>query len=176
MITDFGEAWLPTSSPRYSLNTPVLYRPPEAVFAESEGKPISFAADIWSLGCTIYELFAPGTLFEGFFPDEDDVVAEMISALGKPPQPWWDGWRARGDFFDAEGENWKVKKGRILDGNYYTFNARVDCIKQDRKGVVDQEELDDLRLLLGNMIRWSPEERSSAEMLMVSEWMRKWGV
>lgn len=69
-----------------------------------------------------------------------------------------------------------MKKGRISDGDYYTFDARIDCIQQDRKDVVEKEELDDLCLLLGNMIRWSPEERTSADMLMASEWMRKWGV
>lgn len=175
MLTDFGEAWFPAFSPRYSLNTPVLYRPPEAVFAEAERKPISPAADIWSLGCTIYELFSPGTLFEGFFPDEDDMIAEVVSALGKPPQLWWDNWRARGDFFDAQGGNWKVKKGRISDGDYYTLDARIDIIGEDRKGLVKQGELDDLHLLLGSMVRWSPEERTSADMLMTSEWMTKWG-
>jgi serine/threonine protein kinase len=88
MLTHFGEAWYPASSPpKYSLNTPVLYRPPEAVFAEAESKPITSAADIWSLGCTIYGLFSPGTLFEGFFPDEDDMIAEVVSALGISPQP-----------------------------------------------------------------------------------------
>jgi hypothetical protein len=47
MLADFGEAWCPASSlPKYSLNTPVLYRPPEAVFAEAESKPITSAADI----------------------------------------------------------------------------------------------------------------------------------
>lgn len=53
------------------------------------------------------------------------------------------------------------------------FDARIACILQDRKGLVGQKELDDLRLLLRSMIRWNPEERSSANMLMASEWMRK---
>jgi hypothetical protein len=116
----------------------------------------------------------PGTLFEGFFPDEDGMIAEIVSALGKTPQPRWDDWRARGDFFDAQGENWKMKKGRISDGDFYTFDARIDSILEDRKGSVEQEEVDDLRLPLGSTIRWNPEERSSAETLMASEWMRKW--
>ncbi len=98
LVTDFGEAWRPAVSPRYILNTPISYRPPEAVFAEDEKQPIGSAADMWTLGCTVYALFAQRDLFEGSIPDEDDVIAENISALGKPPEAWWDVWRARGDF------------------------------------------------------------------------------
>lgn len=142
---------------------------------QAEKQPISFAADMWTLGCTIYELFAQGSLFEGFAPDEDDVFAENVSALGKPPESWWNDWRARGEFFDADGQDWDVKRSRISDGEFHPLDTRIDFIRELRKGKISDEEVTDLLFMLGSMIRWRPEGRISAQELVVGKWMMKWG-
>ncbi|KAI1861699.1 hypothetical protein JX265_001318 [Neoarthrinium moseri] len=174
LITDFGEAWQPLACSRLTLNTPCVFRPPEAMFAEAERRPIGFAADIWTLGCTIYSIFAQRDLFEGFSPDEDDILAENISALGKPPGDWWEAWGARKQFFNESGE-WAVKSPRICDGESRSLATRVGYIQEDRRGNVATEEMADLYDLLESMIRWRPEERISADQLVAGKWMRKWG-
>lgn len=174
MIADFGEAWETRSCSRFILNTPCIFRPPEAMFTEAEGKPIGSAADIWTLGCTIYSIFAQRDLFEGFSPDEDDVFAENVSTLGKPPEAWWETWRARKQFFNDNGE-WDVKAPRICDGDYRSLATRVNYIQEDRRGGVVDEEMADLYDMLESMIRWQPEERISAAQLVGGKWMSKWG-
>jgi len=50
-------------------------------------------------------------LFEGFMPDHNHVIAEMISTLGHLPKLWWEKWQQRTDFFLGEGL-WKTDTGR----------------------------------------------------------------
>ncbi|TGJ83767.1 hypothetical protein E0Z10_g5009 [Xylaria hypoxylon] len=173
LLTDFGESWKPANTPRYTLNTPALYRPPEAMFAAAEQCPFSLAADIWTLGCSIFAIFGQLDLFEGFYPTEDDVFAENISALGKPPHTWWNLWGARQEFFNAQGK-WAVNTSRVVDGEYRCLETRVHRIKRDRRGVLGDEEMADLISMLRGMLRWRPDERVSALDLATGTWMTKW--
>jgi serine/threonine-protein kinase SRPK3 len=175
LVTDFGESWQPLSRPRYHLGIPILYNPPESLFAEKEGTPIGFAADVWALACFVYELFAKGTLFEGFMPDADDVFNANISLLGKPPKRWWDMWEAKGDFFNENGE-WKIKSNRVSDGEYKPLKTRMGWIVEDREGNITDEELGDLTELLEQMLRWLPDDRARAEELANGRWMQRWGL
>ncbi|KAK5633266.1 hypothetical protein RRF57_008980 [Xylaria bambusicola] len=138
-LTDFGEAWKPADTPRYTLNTPALYRPPEAMFAQAQQIPISLAADIWTLGCTIFAVIGRSDLFEGFFPNEDDVFAENISALGNPPQIWLDLWQARPKFFDVHGE-WMANSSRGIARKYRSLEERADySFKRDQPSKLGDE-------------------------------------
>lgn len=176
VIADFGESWQTALGPRYHLNTPRPYRAPEGLFAESIDAPIGPAADIWSLGCVIYTLFAQRDIFESLRPDNDDVLAEHVSMLGKPPSPWWNSWEAKTDFFDETGA-WAVQRERMAEGVDTGLEKRVmEYISEDRGGDVSTEELGDLLSLLDEIFRWAPEERATAGDLLGSTWMRKWGV
>lgn len=95
-ISDFGEAFFPGESIK-ELHTPILLLPPEFIFNE---QPITSAVDIWTLGCTLFDLLGRRRLFEGCLPDENDTVAEMISTLGPIPARWWNRWK-RDPFFSA---------------------------------------------------------------------------
>ena len=106
LISDFGEAFLsnqdsrensqdPSYKPR-ELHLPTPLLPPGYIFGE---QPMTSAIDIWSLGLTLFDLLGCRRLFEAFIADEDDVVAEMISARGPLPQRWWNQWKNRSIFF-----------------------------------------------------------------------------
>jgi len=175
VISDFGESWQPAQHTRYELHTPLLYRAPEALPAKKEGQPVGFPADVWSMACTIYELFSSDQLFQHFRPDDHDAFAEAVSLLGKPPARWWDIWEARGEFFNEAGE-WDLKfRGR--DPEYKPLKLRMSYISEDRQRNENMitEELEDLTCLLKQMLRWLPEDRATAEELAASHWMRKWG-
>ncbi|KAI1363515.1 kinase domain-containing protein [Xylaria arbuscula] len=178
-LADFGEAWKPADTRRYTrrytLNTPALYRPPEAMFAQAQQIPISLAADIWTLGCCIFAVFGDSVLFKGLWADENDVFAENISALGKPPQVWWDLWRKRSKFFDERGE-WLPTSERTVDEMYHSLEDRAaDSFKRDQPSGLGDEEMADLLSMLRGMLRWRPEERVSADDLVKGAWMNKWG-
>lgn len=63
------------------------------------------------LGCTLYNLLGQCDLFEGFMPDEDHVIVEMISTLGSLPKRWWGHWQKKADFFLQDG-SWKADTHR----------------------------------------------------------------
>lgn len=85
IIANFGEAFFPEERPAKKLHTPTLLLPPEYIFGEHPNS----AADVWTLGCTLFNLLGARRLFEGIMSDADDTIAEMISTLGTPPQRWW---------------------------------------------------------------------------------------
>jgi len=174
LLTDFGESWRPSVESRYRQKTPRLCRAPESLLAEKEGRPIGLPADIWSLACLIYELFSKLTLFECFRPDADDVFAENISMLGKPPARWWDIWEVKGEFFDKAGE-WSPARNRACEAEYLSLGGRMAFIAAERGDDMTAEELEDLQALLEQMLRWLPEDRATAEELSTGNWMQKWG-
>ncbi|OJD22938.1 hypothetical protein ACJ73_05710 [Blastomyces percursus] len=97
VIADFRETFLSAASKR--LHTPVLLLPPEFLFDE----PLGTASDPWTLGSTLYNILGENALFEGFMPDEDHAIAEMIGTLGHFPEKWRDRWQKKGDFFLSDG-------------------------------------------------------------------------
>lgn len=79
-ITNFGSSFFFGREPP-TLHTPTVLCPPEIFFHES----VSSAADIWTLGCTLYDILGERPLFEIWADDPDDVIGEMVSTLGKLP-------------------------------------------------------------------------------------------
>ena len=178
LITDFGESWSPGSRDRFELNTPRWYQPPECLFARRQNRPITLAADIWTLAASIHLVLGQHALFECFAPDQDHVFADMISTLGRPPDAWWNIWEARKEFFNDKDE-WDVKLPRMADGEWRLLDHRVGLIRRDRsrlKGETFEEgEEQDFRMLLESMLQWEPEARATAEELLDGVWMQKWG-
>ncbi|PWY78238.1 kinase-like protein [Aspergillus heteromorphus CBS 117.55] len=76
VLSDFDESLKPREEPRYSSKTLPLLQPPEAWFSD---EPLSFASDVWTLGCTIWEIFGQRPLFETFFPMHDRVTMEQTT-------------------------------------------------------------------------------------------------
>ncbi|KAL2699061.1 hypothetical protein AAEP93_010449 [Penicillium crustosum] len=86
ILNDFGESFNPHISPKLSSKTLPLLQPPEARFSD---QPLPFAADIWKLACTIWEIAGYRPLFEAFFKTADRVTAEQVEVLGILPPEWW---------------------------------------------------------------------------------------
>jgi serine/threonine-protein kinase SRPK3 len=107
VLSDFGVSFNPAKELRFSSKTLPLLQPPEARFSD---QPLSFPSDIWTLACTIWEIFGQRPLFEAFFPSADRVTMEQVEALGILPPEWWRKWSRRLEWFDEEGES-KTSKG-----------------------------------------------------------------
>lgn len=106
-ITDFGSSFFFGKEPP-TLHTPTVLCPPEIFFHET----VSSAADIWTLGCTVYDILGERTLFETWVDDPDDVIGEMVSTLGKLPTRWWQQWEKISEFFLDDG-TWNPNFNRI---------------------------------------------------------------
>jgi serine/threonine protein kinase len=140
VIADFGQAFLPDQPPK-QLHTPVLLLPPESIFHEQLGP----AVDVWTVGCTLYHILGGRHLFEGFMPDEDHVVAEMISTLDALPARWWDKWEKKGDFFLDDG-SWKVDTHRAHAPFSRSLEERLTLM--GREGEFCPDEATDLGKLI----------------------------
>ncbi|KAL8868266.1 MAG: hypothetical protein Q9174_005101 [Haloplaca sp. 1 TL-2023] len=176
IITDFGEAYLADSGPPEELCTPLIYRPPESLL---EIGTIGMPADIWTLALTLVETMGKSTLFEVFGGDKDDIMAEIVSALGQPPETWWKAWHKRHEFFNEDGtwldEDVIDANNRFQDAFSRPLKDRIiSRTKRDGNPLAD-DEIDALVAMLEGMLKYDPEERSMIEDVMRSEWMKKYG-
>ncbi|KAL8869515.1 MAG: hypothetical protein Q9174_004216, partial [Haloplaca sp. 1 TL-2023] len=119
------------------------------------------------------------TLLEVFRGDRDDVMAEIVSALGKPPEKLWKAWDKRHEFFNEDG-TWQDEEvidahDRCQDGVWRSLKYRVsrNTVRDDVP--LADDEIDALVAMLEGMLKYDPEERSTIEDVMRSEWMKKYG-
>ncbi|KAJ5162888.1 kinase-like protein [Penicillium coprophilum] len=84
---------------------PQIYRAPEVIL----GVPWTFSADIWNVGCMIWDIYEGGSLFTGQDPEYERYrsrahLAEMINLLGPPPPSLLTQGELTDKFFSSEGE------------------------------------------------------------------------
>jgi serine/threonine-protein kinase SRPK3 len=172
IISDFGEAFFQDEE-RKELHTPILLLPPEIFFREHLGPAI----DVWTLGCSLYEILGERPLFEGFMPDQDHVIAEMVSTLGHLPKRWWDRWQQRTDFFLEDG-SWKTDTHRSHAPYSRSLAERLRIMGRGEDPATCEfspEEMACLEKLLKAMLTYEPSERITASAAVASEWMERWG-
>ncbi|PYH97905.1 hypothetical protein BO71DRAFT_447596 [Aspergillus ellipticus CBS 707.79] len=94
LLADFGEAFDPHETQGFTAHTPLLLAPPESRFAEpgGEDEPLSFPGDIWTLACTVWDIFGDHPPFEAFPVTLDEVTIEHVEMLGRLPGRWWSRW------------------------------------------------------------------------------------
>ena len=171
-LTDFGESYMPSITPRYYSNTPDILVPPEAHLLPQ--KPLSFPADIWTMACTIWSIIGQRHLFEGFNPSADWMAKEYVEVLGKLPNEWWQKWDTRRKWFNEDGVREFGEVGRHWEER---FERSVQKPRQEcEMEVVGDEEKAALFVMLKAMMAFTPGERSTAEEILESEWMRKWAL
>lgn len=179
LLTDFGTAFRPSDKSRFESYTPLVIRPPEALFEPTT--PLSFASDIWSLGCIIFELLAHRSLIDGILAPQDDITAQQVHLQGPMPSDWWDRWEERPKWFDEAG------RPLSNDCDIWSWDRRFEqWIQEPRRSrkvplspgpqVINEEERSALLGLLQRMLAWRPEERPSAEEVLDAAWMRRWAL
>lgn len=180
IISDYGTSFVISQTQSPTLHTPALYAPPEEHFQEPITHPA--AADIWTLGISLYEVLGERPLFETFACDPDDIISEMISTLGQPPKRWWDSWSARPEFFNEDGSWIPVADfKRIKTPVFRRLNQRLwDMGRGETEKTcvwdVAGGEMRALEDMLRGMLAFEPAERPTAEQLLECEYMRKWAL
>ncbi|KAL8758694.1 MAG: hypothetical protein Q9184_003851 [Pyrenodesmia sp. 2 TL-2023] len=170
VVADFGEAYVAKEKPPRTLNTPILLCPPETLLKIG---PIGMPADIWTLACTIFEILGESTLFEGFLPDADTTMREVVSALGKPPKTLWTTWDGRHEYFHEDG-SW-VSSPRGYPRSSRPLDMRISQMGRAGDENFTQAEQDALLQLLRGMLTYDPQERFTIADVVGSEWMEKFG-
>ena len=174
-ILDFGGASF-AAEPRKHCCTPIGSQAPEALLGESAGQP----ADIWAFACTVFALFDNQAIFDVGMPNADEILAEIVDTLGRLPEPWWQKWKYRWEFYEEDGE----KKTENLGEEYIEVRPLAVRIKRMRSSPpaakegeqLGEEDLAGLQELLECCFRYKPEERVTAEEILKLGWVRKLSV
>ncbi|KAM7215302.1 Serine/threonine-protein kinase [Rhypophila decipiens] len=160
ILTDFGVAFRPEDKSRLESYTPLVSRPPEALFEPTV--PLSFASDIWSLGCVIFEIMGHRSLIDGILATQNRVTTQHVHLLGKPPAEWWARWQSR----ENDVWNWERR-----------FKGWVQSPRREYgMEVMGQEEAHAFMDMLKTMVVWRPQERPTAEDVVDMEWIKKWAI
>ncbi|ROT34705.1 kinase-like protein [Sodiomyces alkalinus F11] len=168
VLADFGTAFCPAQESRFESYTPLQIRPPEARFEPTT--PLSYASDIWSLGCVIWGILGVRPFLDSWLFGPDDATADQVDALGSMPDEWWENWEGKSKRFDDNG---KPKEGRKV----WTFYQRFqDAIQEPRRRrgleVMDDRERDALFRMIRGMLVFIPGDRLSVDEVLRSDWMR----
>ncbi|KAK1141853.1 hypothetical protein N8T08_008366 [Aspergillus melleus] len=119
---------------------------------------------------------AQRSLFEGFLTNEDDMTCQQIAALGPLPTEWWEKWEGRGNHFTDDGEpnNRATSQYRSLED---AFELKIQKPRnQARMPPLELSERNALLAMLRPMLSFKPENRSSVQQVLESEWMVKWAI
>jgi len=170
LLVDFGVAFRPSDKSRFQSYTHLVLRPPEGFFEPTA--PLSFASDIWSLGCSIFELLGYRSLVDGIITPQDEIMAQQVHLQGRLPSEWWDKWELREKWLDETGKPLSNERDiwswdRQFDEwvNVLRPSCGTDMVKDDEKAVLLE--------LLRWMLAWRPGERPSAEDVLEAAWMKQ---
>lgn len=191
LVVDFGQSFLSENPPVDGVGTPMSYSAPEVIFDQQAG----FWSDIWALGCTIIEMRSGTPLFEQFFGGHTEVLRQMVQTLGKFPEPWWNAWEDRYNYFDDQGkpkQEWpndipgaveyplmeQIKDIGAEDGD---DTDEVDGKAPDSKDrlaeslgtKVSDEEAVLLEDLLTKILKYAPNQRLALENIMNHGWFHQ---
>ncbi|KAJ5389186.1 protein kinase domain protein [Penicillium cataractarum] len=171
LVSDFGEAFSPVQEQKFESHTPLLIRPPESRFEPT--KPLTFSSDIWTLACTIWDIIAQRSLFEGFLTNEDGMTCQQIEALGRLPPEWREKWDAcRDNTKHGEFKNRSTSPSQWWHDHFETSVQRPRI--ETGMAAIDSCERDAIFSMLRSMLSFRPEDRPSAQQVLESEWMIKW--
>ncbi|KAJ5230618.1 hypothetical protein N7489_011326 [Penicillium chrysogenum] len=159
VLCDFGSAMLGQYHSVFV--QPMIYRAPEVIL----GIPWTYSADIWNVGCMIWDLYEGGSLFTGLDPESERYrsrahLAEMINLLGPPPPSLLTQGELRDRFFSSEGD--------FLAPDLLTDQIPLEGRETTLEGSVEREAF--LRFMR-KMLQWEPGNRSSAKELAEDEWI-----
>ena len=141
------------------------YRPPENIINGT----YNTKADIWVLGCMIYELIVGDTLFDFSECNKVDIdkdrfhLAQMYSLLGKMPKELSINSNYADNYFDL--------KGRIL--RYKDIEERNLKEELTNRLRIDDNELEILEDFLRKMLEYDDNIRQSASELLNHEWLNE---
>jgi serine/threonine protein kinase len=183
ILSDFGEAFSPATEQRLGKDShiPLARRAPEALFEPEE--PLSYASDIWSLACAIWEILGMKFIFSES-ETQHEIVAQQIDVLGSEgfPEAWRLQWERlqEDDRHTTDGAPPWMRSGERekwpkLETAFEEFVQKYRR-KRESTGMFEEAETQAILALMRGMLRFRPEERLTMDEVLKSEWMLKWAL
>lgn len=175
VLSDFGESYKPSEGQRLGkdCNTPGYLRPPEAHL--SPETPLTYAADIWTLGLSMWDCVTMQSVFSQDGATPDELVSQAVDVLGPLPKEWRDQWAVReAEYFDEDGK--RRNPGMMLWLSLdQAYEKGCRKFREDMgAGVFDEQERVAFLRLMRRMLVFRPQDRISAKEVLESEWVVKW--
>ncbi|KAI9757793.1 MAG: hypothetical protein M4579_003329 [Chaenotheca gracillima] len=127
----------------------------------------TYGADIWNLGMVLWELLQDTSLLDGLGPGSDEYsrevhFAQMIGLLGPPPQKLLDraDRAALSSLYTAQGG---FRYPQLIPSESFTFSDLTPSLQGEEKRLFIE--------FASRMLRWLPEERSTAKELCSDPWL-----
>ncbi|EPE07866.1 protein kinase domain-containing protein [Ophiostoma piceae UAMH 11346] len=176
-LCDFGEAYKPRTTTRVGRDcgTPWPLRPIEAHFMPDA--PLSFPADIWTLGMVLWDTVAMQRFASSDHVSEEETISQLIDAFGPLPAEWQgpESWRAfAAARYDAHG---KLRSANYFSSLDEAFDKGVQAFRASHNvGVFSDDERAAFLDLIRRMMAYRPEDRLTIEGVLQSEWMQTWAL
>lgn len=171
-ISDFGSAFMVGHEPKKNDNATVTLSvaSPEFVLGEKLTLPI----DIWSLGCTLYQIVSSQPLFYSVLGgDDDEHIEKMVNLLGPLPEPLWERWAGREKYFTKDG-NRIGSSDPGTGGLEYSISHIRDLDETSETFQITKAETAGLKALLSVMLVYRPSGRISLDGVLISDYMKNW--
>ncbi|KAH9821387.1 kinase-like protein [Teratosphaeria destructans] len=157
-LIDFGEAFSEDQPPS-TLRTPLVVRPPEAIFNDR----LTIKSDMWSMGCALFGLYTGQPPFDSIMITPRLLVRQMLeSTQDVLPERWEAAWQAMipppADVEDCSSlQEW-------LEEIYFDNENLLDGLSR--------EDIRELGRLIKLMLRLEPTARASAGEVLELPWFR----
>ncbi|KAL8918353.1 MAG: hypothetical protein Q9172_005464 [Xanthocarpia lactea] len=163
-IVDFGGACLPEE--RREINCSLVVRAPEAVMTSRWG----VQADVWSLGCTLFELIVGCPPFANIMLNKDRLIREWVSMFGDFPEEWGTELRRSKAADDTSAEEEPdydcVPLADWLHDTYFNDDEEVVF----REVEFAEEHIELFGELLQSIMQYRPSDRPSVSELLIHPW------
>jgi serine/threonine protein kinase len=146
IVIDFGAAFFLDNVPE-SVGTPAQFCAPELLVRNLCGKP----TDVWALACTIFEMRSGNVLFEELMGSDEDVLMQMLGALGPFPK----------SLTERKGFEWLEDTGES--------GTELEDLVFNVKGISDDEAYA-LYDLLKMALRYDIEDRLTVDEVLRHPW------